>query len=353
MEMYRKALQLAGEGRRFALGVVVDAQGSTPQKVGCKAIVDEMGATVGTLGGGRVEAQAFERMREALDLGQAAVSEHRLFDPYSRSAGPICGGVMRILANPHMDQNLQIYRAALEALARGEQGVIATVVDNGDPDAIGSATWVAEPDIDASVGLCSADELRGALAGEGGRCVPGVDGASIYVEPVISPPRLLIVGGGHVGQAVAVPACFLGFDTSVLDDRPEYTRAELFPPEATVICGDIPTEVERFPKGDRAYIVLVSKGHRPDAEALEVCIDSDVAYLGMMGSERKIRFIRKHFIESGLATKEAFDRVVAPIGVEIGAVTVQEIGVSICAQLVAARRLKSASRPPVHATSPK
>jgi xanthine dehydrogenase accessory factor len=85
--------------------------------------------------------------------------------------------------------------------------------------------------------------------------------------------------------------------------------------------------------------VLVSKGHGPDALALEACIHSDWAYLGMIGSERKIRLLRTDFIERELATPDEFDRVVAPIGIAIGAITVEEIGVSIAAQLVAARRL--------------
>ena len=352
MEMYRKALELAGEGRRFALGSVVFAQGSTPQKVGSKAIIDETGATWGTLGGGLIESQALQRMRDTLDEGRATLIEFRLDEDYSREAGPICGGVMRILANPNIDRNLPCYRTELEAQARGEQGVLVTVVE-GDPDAIGSASWVAASDIDASAGPFPADELRGALDAEGGHCCSCADGSMVYIEPVNLPPRLLIVGGGHVGQAVAAQACLLGFETTVVDDRPEYTRPALFPPEVTAVCGDIRAEVERFPKNGNTYIVLVSKGHRPDAEALEACIHSEVAYLGMIGSERKIRFLKKNFIESGLATREEFDRVVAPIGMEIGAISVPEIGVSIAAQLIAARRLKSASQPLMQATSPK
>jgi len=104
------------------------------------------------------------------------------------------------------------------------------------------------------------------------------------------------------------------------------------------VQGDIKQLVQEFPQDDDTYIVLVSKGHRPDAEALEACIHSQVRYLGMIGSRRKIRFLRKHFLQDGLATTEEWDRLHSPIGYEIGAVSVSEIGVSIAAQLVAARR---------------
>jgi xanthine dehydrogenase accessory factor len=352
MEMYRKALDLVDQGRPFAMGSVVFAQGSTPQKVGSTAIIEESGATWGTLGGGLIESQALQRMRDTMQDGRAILIEYRLDEEYSREAGPICGGVMRILANPNIGRNTQCYRTALEALARGEQGLLVTVVD-GDADAIGSASWVAESNIEASDVPIPADELRQALGSEEGQCATCADGSTLFLEPMKSPPRLLIVGGGHVGQAVAAQACKLGFETTVLDDRPEYTRPELFPEEVVALCGNIQVEVGRFPKDGNTYIVLVSKGHRPDAEALEACIRSDVAYLGMIGSERKIRFLKKSFIESGLATQEEFERVTAPIGLEIGAISVPEIGVSIAAQLVAARRLKSASQPLVHATSPK
>ena len=149
---------------------------------------------------------------------------------------------------------------------------------------------------------------------------------------------MLIVGGGHVGQAVAQQATWLGFDVTVLDDRTEFAQANRFPVGTKVICGQICGEVERFPKDKDSYIVIVSRGHRPDAEALDGCIHSEPAYIGMIGSRRKAGLLRKHFLESGLATEDEFDRVFAPIGLDIGAVTVEEIATSIMAQVVAVRR---------------
>jgi len=167
------------------------------------------------------------------------------------------------------------------------------------------------------------------------------DGREIYVEPVICPPRLLVVGGGHVGQAVVKLGVELGFDITVVEDREEYAHSSLFPDEVETRWGDIKPLVAEFPQDKDTYIVLVSKGHRPDAEALEGCIRGNSAYIGMIGSKRKIRFLKKHFLEEGLATEAEWNRVATPIGFDIGAVTVPEIAVSIAAQLVAARRRKT------------
>src|SRR5690606_30257058 len=120
-------------------------------------------------------------------------------------------------------------------------------------------------------------------------CLVGEGEGDYFVSPIAGLPRLLVVGGGHVGQAIAKLAVYLGFQTTVADERPEYTDAALFPPEVECVAGPPKEAVARFPKGPNSYIILVSKGHKPDAEALEGCIHDSVAYLGMIGSKRKVR----------------------------------------------------------------
>jgi xanthine dehydrogenase accessory factor len=149
---------------------------------------------------------------------------------------------------------------------------------------------------------------------------------------------LLIVGGGHIGQALARQAILVGFDVVVLDDRPEFTDPALFPEGVATRCGDIREEVEASAIGRDTYIVIVTRGHKHDAEALEACIHAPAAYIGMIGSKRKVALMRQDFIESGLAGEEEFGRVFAPVGLDIGAVTVPEIAASIVAQLIEVRR---------------
>lgn len=332
MELYEEVTRIAAEGGRCAIGLVVAAQGSTPQKPGSMAVVDASGRQWGTLGGGLVEAQGLDYMREALASGAAKLVEFRLDETYRREAGPVCGGVMRILFARPDAAAVSAYHHALEARTRGNRGVLATACGEAH-----GAEWIPEEDFDKR-GVIDPATLDQVLRDERPAMLTAADGSEVFVEPVVSAPRLLVVGGGHVGQEVVRQAVHLGFSVTVIDDRPEYAQPDLFPPGVDARHGDVHDLVAAFPKGADAFIVLVSKGHRPDAEALEACIHEPVGYLGMIGSERKIRLMRKDFVERGLATAEEFDRIVAPIGVDIGAVTVAEIGVSIAAQLIAVRR---------------
>ena len=135
MDIYRIALVWLEEGRNFALGTVVHAQGSTPQKAGSKAILDDQGNQEGTLGGGLVEAEGLERMKQAISDKTAKLYEVRLDEAYSRSAGPICGGVMRLFVNPQGRANAEVYRSAVEAVEEvGDAGEVGSVGEFGESE---------------------------------------------------------------------------------------------------------------------------------------------------------------------------------------------------------------------------
>ena len=336
MDIVRKAIELIDTGESFSIGTVVHAQGSTPQKSGCKALLTRDGRQWGTLGGGMVEAEGLERMRQSIGAGKAELFEFRLDNDYSRAAGPICGGVMRILADPGASRNAEHYRAAVGAADRRERGLLVTTLGGDDP---GNVIWLREDQLNGACPLPNGEALARQLREESPGAVSLDPTTEVFVEPIIAPPRLLVVGGGHVGQVVVQQAAAIGFDVTLADDRPEFSRPELFPEGTRCLSGDLRKLVAEFPQDRDTYIVLVSKGHRPDAEALEACIHGNAGYIGMIGSRRKIRFLKKHFIETALCTEAEWDRIAAPIGLDIGAVTVPEIGVSIAAQLIAARRL--------------
>jgi xanthine dehydrogenase accessory factor len=126
----------------------------------------------------------------------------------------------------------------------------------------------------------------------------------------------------------------LDFEVTVIDDRPEFANADNIPSANHFICGDIGDSIEKTEKGEDAYLVIVTRGHRDDGKALKACIGSGAAYIGMIGSKTKIALMRRDFIEKGWATEEQWKRVFAPIGLDIRSKTVEEIAVSIAAQLV-------------------
>jgi len=403
----------------FATAVVLKAEGSTPQKVGARAVIAANGALAwGTIGGGVVDAEARRRAVEACKTGYPLLFDISLHGGVAAEAGPICGGAMSILIDPTGAKDHAAYSQAGDALRRRERGTLLTTIrlDAGaavdtnrlDSGAIAetNAQWIAEGAIVSFSDFPGAEALRACFAREAPALfvnspesqarnaasqvahqksdilipkshpphsspqasnlkseisnlkseIPSPQSAirnpqspisypfssvpceMALVEPVIANPLLLVVGGGHVGQAVARQAILVGFDITVLDDRSEFCNPALFPDGVATRCGDPAKEVAAFPMGKDTFVVIVTRGHERDAEALEACIHAPAAYAGMIGSRRKVAMMREDFIKSGRATPEEFDRVHAPIGLDIGAVTVPEIAASIVAQLIAVRR---------------
>jgi xanthine dehydrogenase accessory factor len=336
MDNYRKALALLDQGRRFALATVIKSSGSTPQKAGAMALFEPDGPIHGTLGGGCLEAEARRRALQALDDGGRLVFDLTLDDDYGWDDGLICGGRVRVWVDPNVSHNLGAFTDAIESFDRRERGVILSRVDCDHADA-GLAQFVAQSAIDESP---IADAIREVLAKEKPALVESGGGA-LFIEPVIPKPHLIIAGGGHVGQAVAYQADRLGFDVTVIDDRPMYSDPARFPEAAETVCAPIAEEVGRQLVTPETYILIVTRGHRNDGVVLKNCIHSPAAYIGLIGSRRKIHLIRKGFIEEDIATEDQFARVFAPVGLDIGAVSVEEIATSITAQLIAVRRGKS------------
>jgi xanthine dehydrogenase accessory factor len=342
MDIHQQVVELTDTGRSFALAMILAAEGSTPQKIGTKAIIEADGKTWGTLGGGLVEAEAGRRAVAACRSNRPLVFDFNLDDAYAGNTGPICGGTVRILIDPTAAKDRAVYGQAADALRHRRRGVLLTRVQPGTPPQV-AVEWFPQETAPAEGHFPGLEALRSCLERESPRLLvessplPG-GGTEVLVEPVIPQPRLLIAGGGHIGQALARQAILIGFEVTVVDDRPEFTARALFPENVTTRCGEISQQVAALPIGEDTYVVIVTRGHKQDAAALAACIHSPAAYVGMIGSRRKVALLREHFMQSGLATEEEFSRVFAPIGLDIGAVTVPEIATSIAAELIAVRR---------------
>lgn len=333
--------------RPFAVATVIEAAGSTPVPAGAKALIEADGTIHGTVGGGAVEAQAQHHARQALGGTGPRWFTFDLAGADPAIADPICGGRMRLLVDPTAQRFRAEYRTAAEALARRERGVWLTTIREQDPLQT-TCRFASVSDFDSLRGFPPPATLNRALS-EACPCLvpcPGDVPATMFVEPLIPPPQLLVVGGGHVGQAVAAQAALLDLDVTVIEDRPEFAEPRRFPAGTRIRCGVVADEVAAFPTGSDTYIVIVTRGHQHDAAALRACIRRPSAYLGMIGSRRKIPLLRRQFLEAGWATAEEFDRVHAPIGLDLGAVTVPEIATSILAQIIAVRRRGTAPRFP-------
>ena len=159
----------------------------------------------------------------------------------------------------------------------------------------------------------------------------------IYIEPVLPVPHLYLFGGGHVALHVYKIARIAGFDVTVIDDREEYANRERFPEARDVYADDFERVCAQLAPAADDYVVISTRGHKGDMRVLRWAVETGVRYLGMIGSERKWFAIAKELEAEGIVA-EKLERVHSPVGLDIGAVTPEEIAVSIVAEMIAARR---------------
>ncbi len=159
----------------------------------------------------------------------------------------------------------------------------------------------------------------------------------IFVEPILPPAELYIFGAGHVAASLYKVARIAGFDVTVIDDREVYASPERFPEAQQVIAEDFEKAMAQVTPSESSYIVIVTRGHRDDMRVLRWAVQTSARYIGMIGSKRKTITIFKELQNEGLPP-QLFDRVHAPVGLDIGAITPEEIAVSITAELIAKRR---------------
>ena len=178
-------------------------------------------------------------------------------------------------------------------------------------------------------------DLTGKKAEDSGMICGGV--MDIYIEPIIPNPRVYIFGGGHVSLSVAKMSKMVGFEVVVLDDRPQFANRERFSEADEVIAEEFEFSLPKLKVNRSSYLVIVTRGHAYDQEVLEWAVKTEAGYLGMIGSRRKIQMVYASLKEKGVPAKK-LERVHAPIGLNIGALTPEEIAVSIVAEMIQERR---------------
>ncbi|MSO55385.1 MAG: xanthine dehydrogenase [Acidobacteria bacterium] len=255
-EVFEALTAALARGEDAALVTIVSAQGSTPQRVGAKMVVFPDGRTVGTIGGGCYENDAFWKAKEAIQSRKPQLIKYDLNDDFAQENGLVCGGQMQV-----------------------------------------------------------------------------------YIEPLEATPRLYVIGAGHVGYHLARLAHTIGFRTHVLDDREKFANKERFPEADEITVETISEWLHRADIPSNAYVVAVTRGHTHDLDALRALAARDLRYLGLIGSKAKVTRIYDALLAEGMPP-ECLQRVHAPVGLDIGAVSPEEIAVAILAELIAVRRGK-------------
>jgi xanthine dehydrogenase accessory factor len=317
MNVWQAAAELIHRSQSGALATVARARGSTPVPAGTKMLVGPEGRLVGSVGGGCVEADVIAAAMDAQAQRRPALLTHHLNADLAGDLGLSCGGTVDIFVEPLLAD--PEYLRVLETVASAESGLVRTAIDWR---AGAGPVKTFAPLARRTNGLVAATLTR--------------DGR--FMEERLSPaPRLLVFGAGHVGAAIARAAAAAGFRVVVVDDRPEYADPARFDPGIAVLASDVDAALLRYPLTSADAVVIATRGHRNDALILERVATSPAGYVGLLGSRRKKIVVTKGLRAAGVPAR-SLQRVRVPVGLAIGAVTPEEIAVSVVAELIRWRR---------------
>jgi xanthine dehydrogenase accessory factor len=253
-DIFEEIRRLRREGRKAVLATIVQIRGSVPSFQTAKMLVRDDGSTLGSVGGGCVEADVWAAAQDVLREEKSKVMQFDLTEESMAEGGLICGGKVEI-----------------------------------------------------------------------------------FVEPVLPVPEMVIFGAGHISTQVSKIAVIAGFRTTIVDNRPVYANKERFPEAENVYSGSFEESFETIAPTENTYLVIVTRGHQEDENVLRWAVATPARYIGMIGSKRKIRSIADNLTREGIS-RERIDRVHMPIGLDIGAVTPEEIAVAIVAEAIQIRR---------------
>ena len=336
----------------ICVATLVYKSGSAPQTPGNSALFSDKALLQGTLGGGVLEYETAQKAAAAIHDKKSSCFLYDLDEDIGNPKGAICGGKAGILLDADPGKHTDTFHKLNEALLERIPGFLLTSFRTG-PDGVTDIErhWLPDGErmpLPVPFGKISRENLDKCFRERQAVLLTGYTASTqfplesgVFIEPVIPYPRLIISGAGHIGKALTHLGALLDFDITVIDDRPELCNAVNLPEAGEILTGDIGHLMEHIHFTSDSYVVIVTHGHAADAEALKACIGSDAAYIGMIGSFRKTQLMRREFLEKNWATPLQWNRIHAPVGLDIGSKTVQEIALSIAAEMVRERNKHS------------
>ena len=337
LEITQTGLELLARGDSFARVSILDTHGSSPRHTGTSMLVRADRAITGTIGGGPLEAACITQAVEAI-----RARRHSLVHFDSGDLGMACGGGGQVLieyVDAERPQELEVYEAVLRIWQGGERGWLVTALPRDDEldvpvrrcvvDSSGSVTGDQ---------LCTLEHLR-ALARRGGTydALVAEDPTRIHVQPIGTRGKAYVFGAGHCGQSLVSVLSTLSFHIVVVDDRPEFASPQRFPAADRI---EVPPSFDgvmsTLPIDEDSYLVIVTRGHSHDKSVLAQALKTPAAYVGMIGSRKKVAGTLEALANEGFFPDD-LARVHAPIGLSIGAETPEEIAISIAAELIQVR----------------
>ena len=331
----------------LALATIISSSGSAPQKEGASALLSSNGLEAGTVGGGALEETVKYAAIKSITEKRPVIISVNLENSTEDYESAICGGTVRVLIDPTILEKPDFITNLKEIIKRNVPFSVATLIYTAKGEQVRTEKYILAKDFSCEN---IPQKYRDLLAAESEKLLINKDAGSLVlidsgnfteeekvfavIEPIFPTPSLIIAGAGHIGKALSHLGRFLGFEVTVIDDRPEFANPANLPDADKIITDEIGPALGKIKKDSNTYIVIVTRGHARDAEALRECIGSNAAYIGMIGSRTKVEKMHQDFISKGWATEQQWARIHAPIGVKINSRSVEEIAVSIAAELI-------------------
>lgn len=352
----KKALDL---NQAAALITIASVRGSTPRKPGAKMLVLADGTTMGTIGGGCGEAEARREALNVLASQRPKVHQLNMTADIAQEEGMVCGGIMELFID-YLDSQSCLNGTSLvkDYLAAQEDStppVLVTIIEAAEERLIGKKMFLknnVEVVGDLGVEELSKVALESAKIG-GKRYQPLLVSLNSEFEPcdtsktkaafrfLVEPPttvvKLLILGAGHIALPLATMAKIVGYEVSVVDDRPSFANTSRFPTADAVICNDFERAIDGIIINPQTFVVIITRGHRYDKVCLRKVINQTASYIGMIGSRKRIKALIADLEEEGVSS-ELLQNLYSPIGLKIGAETPEELAVSILGELIKVQR---------------
>ncbi len=356
-DLNRELIQRLEVGETVAVATIVRRKGSVPREVGAKMLVLRGGKISGTVGGGCGEAEVWRAALNAIDTRRPHTVQVDLTEEIAMESQGVCGGIFDVFIQPWYiapdasePTMLDFARAINQALESERAVVLASVIAAGGAWRASIGQQVLLHENGEMMGLL---DMTGATTEFTARLVhaarsaisagkPQIERiaaphnentwAEIFIEPFVPSPVLLIAGAGHIAAPLAAIAHIMNYTVSVTDDRASFASRERFPTAKQLLVGDIEATLRNYPITPRTHIVLVTRAHSHDVQGLRAIIDSPAAYIGMIGSQRRVWAVFKLLHDEGMAA-EKLARVRAPIGLDLGGSTPEEIALGIMAEI--------------------
>lgn len=351
--IYTEIVKALEKKEKAALATLITRVGSAPRAVGAKYFIKQDGTSVGSIGGGCVEAEVWQEAQKVIEKEKGRVLHFNLTSEQLAEGGLICGGNIDIFLEPLKEEFLDIYHEVLKINQKGGAAILATLINVDDGFLKGEGSKVLIKSSGERIGvLFDGGGLEQRILKEGESVLkekrPKVvvfdaeevgsewKRMEVLLEPVFSEPTVYIFGAGHVSQVLAPLAKKVHFKVVVIDDREIFANRERFPEADEVIVSEFGQCFSRLNIDETSHIVIVTRGHLYDEVILEQSVKTDARYIGMIGSKKKIKTLYNHLMGKGIP-REVLDRVYAPIGLDINSETPEEIAVSIVAELIKVR----------------